>query len=99
VYGSPRIYKALKARGEGVCENTVADIMKERQIRAKSKKKFMPATTDSRHQQPIAPNALDRQFDAQRPNQKWAVDITRSSLQPTTRSYGFTHPNATGGIF
>jgi transposase InsO family protein len=76
VYGSPRICQALRAGGESVCENTVADIMKERQIRANTKKKFVPRTTDSRHQQPIAANVLDRQFDAPSPDRKWAVDIT-----------------------
>lgn len=76
VYGSPRVCQVLKARGEQVCQNTVADIMKQRQIRAKGKKKFVPKTTDSRHQQPIAGNLLNRQFDAPLPNQKWTVDIT-----------------------
>ena len=76
VYGSPRVCQALRAQGESVCENTVADIMKERQIRAKSKRKFVPRTTDSAHQQPVADNVLDRQFDAALPDQKWAVDIT-----------------------
>lgn len=76
VYGSPRVCRALVAQGERVCENTVADIMHERQIRAKSKKKFVPATTDSRHQQPVADNLLDRQFDADLPDRKWAADIT-----------------------
>jgi putative transposase len=76
VYGSPRVCRVLKAQGESVCENTVADIMKERQIRAKSKKKFVPRTTDSRHEQPVAENVLDRQFNAALPNRKWAVDIT-----------------------
>jgi len=76
VYGSPRVCRALNAQGERVCENTVAAIMKQRQIRAKSKKKFVPRTTDSNHQQPLAPNLLDRQFDATTPNTKWAVDIT-----------------------
>jgi transposase InsO family protein len=76
VYGSPRICRALRARGEKVCENTVADIMNERQIRAKTKKKFVPRTTDSRHERPVAENLLDRQFQARLPDQKWAVDIT-----------------------
>jgi transposase InsO family protein len=76
VYGSPRICEALKAQDICVCENTVADIMKERQIRAKSKKKFVPRTTDSNHQCPVVKNVLDRQFDAEGPNQKWVVDIT-----------------------
>jgi transposase InsO family protein len=76
VYGSPRVYRALKVQGESVCENTVADIMKERQIRAKRKRKFVPRTTDSRHRQPIADNVLGRQFYAPLPDQKWAADIT-----------------------
>jgi transposase InsO family protein len=76
VYGSPRVCQALRAQGVSVCENTVADIMKERQIRAKRRKKFVPRTTDSRHQQPVTANVLDRQFDAKLPNRKWAVDIT-----------------------
>lgn len=76
VYGSPRVHRALLAAGEQVCENTVAKLMRERGIRAKVKRKFVPCTTDSRHDQPVAPNRLDRQFHAPKPNQKWAVDIT-----------------------
>jgi len=76
VYGSPRILKALKAQGESVCENTVAKVMRAEHIRAKTKRKFVPRTTDSRHDRPVARNVLDRQFTADLPNQKWAVDIT-----------------------
>ena len=76
VYGSPRVFRALKARGESVCENTVAKVMRERRIRAKSKRKFVPRTTDSAHRQPVAPNVLGRQFEAAVPDRKWAVDIT-----------------------
>jgi transposase InsO family protein len=84
VYGSPRVCQALKAQGERVCENTVADIMRERQIRAKGKGKFVPRTTDGRHDQPVAANLLDRQFDAPLPNRKWAADIT---YIPTDRGW------------
>ena len=76
VYGSPRIFKTLVARGESVCENTVAKVMKAAGIRAKTKKKYVPTTTDSNHANPVAGNVLDRQFTAELPNQKWAVDIT-----------------------
>jgi transposase InsO family protein len=76
VYGSPRVCQVLKSQGERVCENTVAGIMKERQIRARRKRTFVPRTTDSAHQQPPADNVLARQFDAPRPDRKWAVDIT-----------------------
>jgi transposase InsO family protein len=76
VYGSPRVCQALAAQGEKVCQNTVADIMREQEIRAKTKAKFVPRTTDSNHACPVAENELDRQFTAELPNQKWAVDIT-----------------------
>lgn len=76
VYGSPRVYQALKRQGQRVCENTVAKVMKSHQIRAISRRKFVPRTTDSRHQQTVADNVLDRQFNAELPNQKWAVDLT-----------------------
>jgi putative transposase len=76
VYGSPRVHQALKANGESVCRNTVAKVMKEQRIRAKSKRKFVPRTTDANHRQPVAANLLDRQFAADVPNRKWAVDIT-----------------------
>lgn len=76
VYGSPRICQALRAEGESVCENTVAGVMRDREIRAKTKRKFVPRTTDSNHSSPVAPNVLDRQFNAALPNQKWAADIT-----------------------
>lgn len=76
VYGSPRVFQALKASGESVCENTVAKVMAEQEIRAKSKKTFVPRTTDSAHEQPVAPNVLGRQFQAEFPDRKWAADIT-----------------------
>ena len=76
VYGSPRVWKALKATGESVSLNTVAKVMRSQGLRGKVKRKFVPRTTDSAHAQPIAPNVLDRQFAAKAPNRKWAGDIT-----------------------
>jgi putative transposase len=76
VYGSPRICRALKAAGEQACENTVAKCMRELGLCARRKRKFVPQTTDSRHDHPVAKNILDRQFAAEKPNAKWVVDIT-----------------------
>ena len=33
-------------------------------------------TTESRHDRPVAPNVLQRDFQADRPNEKWVADIT-----------------------
>ena len=76
VYGSPRVHRVLVAAGENVCKNTVAKVMSEQRIRAKSKKKYVPRTTDSRHERPVADNVLNRDFAAGAPDRKWAVDIT-----------------------
>jgi putative transposase len=76
VYGSPRVCAALRASGERVCENTVAKVMREHDIRAKTARKFVPRTTDGRHQQPVADNVLGRDVDAALPDRKWAADIT-----------------------
>lgn len=76
VYGAPRICRALQAQGESVCENTVARVMKTCGIQARTRKKFIPKTTDSRHGNPLADNVLDRDFEAELPDRKWAVDIT-----------------------
>jgi transposase InsO family protein len=76
VYGSPRVCAVLKAQGEKVCQNTVAKVMKQQEIRAKKKKRYVPCTTDSRHGHAVAENLLQREFAAAAPNQKWATDIT-----------------------
>lgn len=75
-YGSPRICRQLQADGVVVCENTVAGLMRAEGLRARAKRTFVPRTTDSAHGQPVAGNVLDRQFEADRPNRKWAGDIT-----------------------
>lgn len=75
-YGSPRVTAELKESGVSVCENTVAKLMRQAGIKAKVKRRFVPRTTDSEHDHPIAPNRLDRAFAAEAPNRKWTCDIT-----------------------
>jgi transposase InsO family protein len=76
IYGSPRVFRELNARGVKACENTVAKLMSEAEIRSKIVKKYVPKTTDSRHEHAVAANVLDRNFKAEKPNQKWVADIT-----------------------
>ncbi|WP_133141011.1 IS3 family transposase, partial [Legionella maceachernii] len=73
--GAPRIAKRLKTEGELVGKHRVARIMREQGWRAKAAKKFK-ATTNSNHQLPVAPNLLQQNFFAHKPNEKWASDIT-----------------------
>jgi putative transposase len=74
-YGSPRVHAELRARGHGCCVNTVAQLMRQAGIRAKTARKFCH-TTDSNHSRPVADNVLDRQFDPAAPNEVWVADIT-----------------------
>jgi transposase InsO family protein len=74
-YGSPRVQKELAARGHDCCVNTVAKLMRDHEIRAKTARKFR-CTTDSDHDLPVADNLLDRQFDRAAPNEAWVAAIT-----------------------
>jgi transposase InsO family protein len=76
LYGSPRVHRALLIDGEVVSRNTVAKLMRQARIRAKTRRRYVPRTTDSTHHQPIADNLLARDFAAPAPNQKWLADIT-----------------------
>jgi len=83
-YGWPRIWRQLRAEGIHVGKQRVQRLMQQHGIRARGKRRFRIATTDSRHDLPIAPNLLDRNFAAARPNQVWVPDITYST--PSQRS-------------
>jgi putative transposase len=84
-YGSPRMARELNARGVACCVNTVAKVMTEAGIRAKTSRRGV-RTTDSRHRLPVSENVLAREFTASQPNQKWAMDI---SFIPTLEGWLF----------
>jgi putative transposase len=75
-YGWPRIWRQLHAQGIRVGKQRVQRLMQQHGIRARGKRRFRIATTDSRHGLPIAPNLLDRNFTVATPNQVWVGDIT-----------------------
>jgi transposase InsO family protein len=74
-YGSPRMHAELVARGQNCCVNTVAKLMRQHGIAAKTTRKFR-CTTDSNHDLAVADNLLDRQFEPAAVNQAWVTDIT-----------------------
>jgi putative transposase len=74
-YGSPRIYKDLKAAGHSVSENRVARLMRQKGIRGKAKRKFRTTTT-SKHQRPRVENLVKQDFQTSQPNTLWVSDIT-----------------------
>lgn len=74
-YGSPRVAVQLHREGISVNIKTVAKIMQENDIRAKTKKKFKVTTTTTKTKT-AAPNLVQQHFSAVRPNQLWTSDMT-----------------------
>jgi len=75
VYGSPRIHEELNDNGLSCSPNRVARVMKKEGIRAIVPRKFK-ATTNSKHNFPVAPNLLKQDFNVKEPNKVWLADIT-----------------------
>lgn len=74
-YGSPRIVRDLRDAGEPCSVNRVARLMQSAGLKARHKRRRLPGQSLSVVHS-IAPNLLDRQFEATEPNQKWAADFT-----------------------
>ena len=75
IFGSKKITKKLRSQGEKVSRGLVSRIMQEKGLRSKVVKKYR-ATTNSKHNLPVAENLLNREFNATRLNEKWVSDIT-----------------------
>jgi putative transposase len=75
IYGSPRVHRELRAKGIRTSRKRVERLMRQRGLRGRQKRRFV-RTTDSRHDRPVAPNLLQRNFAADQPNQAWVGDVT-----------------------
>ena len=75
-YGSPRLCASLRQAGERCGKNRIARLMRENEMKARQKRRFVPRTTQSNHDHPIAPNWLSKVPRPDQPDQIWVVDIT-----------------------
>jgi putative transposase len=74
-YGSPRLTRELQDEGLQAGRRRTARLIRENGLKARQKRRFK-RTTDSHHSFPVAPNLLEQDFSAERPNEKWAADIS-----------------------
>jgi putative transposase len=74
-YGAPRIKSALEDNGKNVSRKRTNRLMREAGCETRYRKQFVH-TTNSKHSSSIAENKLNREFQADKPNQKWVTDIT-----------------------
>jgi len=75
-YGSPRVTRVLQSRAIVCSENRVARRMRTLGLAARSKKAFVPRTTDSRHGGSVSPNLLLHRSAPRAAHQVWLSDIT-----------------------
>jgi putative transposase len=80
-YGAPRVEKELRKKGRCHGRNRVARLMQETGLCGRQKGRYRVRTTDSNHDQPIAPNRLAQAPKATGPNQLWVADITYIETQ------------------
>jgi putative transposase len=78
IYGSLKITRVLRQQNdlESACRNTVAAAMRELGLKSRVRNRFTPTTTQTDPTKQPAPNTLDRDFTATKPNEKWVTDIT-----------------------
>ena len=75
-YGSPRLRAALRQQGQRISRRRVRRLMRQHGLRGAQPRRFVPQTTDSRHDQPIAPNRLAEAPAPTGPDQQWVTDLT-----------------------
>ena len=85
-YGSPRLHADLIEQDEQVSRKRVIRLMQENGLKARTRKRFT-LTTMSDHDQPVAANLLDRQFEAAAPNQRWVGDTTEFVIDSSGKLY------------
>mgnify|MGYP000392097961 CR=1 FL=1 len=74
-YGTRRLKREYAKLGYVVSRRRIGRLMTQAGPVCKTKKKFK-ATTDSKHNKPMAPNLLDRQFTVSQPDRYYVGDMT-----------------------
>ena len=85
-YGSPRVHEDLIEWDEHVSRKRVIRLMQADGLKARVRRRYKN-TTMSDHDQPVADNLLDRQFDADAPNQRWVGDTTEFVIGTSAKLY------------
>lgn len=76
-YGRRRMTTEVRETlGRPVNEKRIGRLMREHHLASRKRRRFRVVTTDSKHAHPVAPNVLERDFQATAPNQKWVADLT-----------------------
>jgi len=83
-YGDYKTWRALRDRGETCGRHRVTRLRRLDGLVAKRVRRFRQTYVARSNHEPVAPNLLNRNFTATRPNQVWVTDIT---FVPTRRGW------------
>ena len=78
-YGSPRVHREVRDGGWRCSRQRVARLMREAGLRARTRLRWRPQTTNSKHGYAVADNRLQRRFDVKEvggPDRVWCGDVT-----------------------
>lgn len=75
-YGARRVWRDVLSLGIDCGLHRIERLMRSQALRARPRRRGLPKDDGPRQTSSIAPNVLDRQFVADRPNQKWIADFT-----------------------
>jgi putative transposase len=75
-YGARRVWRDVLAEGVSCGLHKIERLMRSQALRARPRRRGLPKDEGARPASATAPNVLDRQFTASRPNQRWIADFT-----------------------
>ena len=75
-YGSRRVWRDVLAEGVACGLHKIERLMRAQALQARPRRRGLPKDEGDRLLAALSPNLLDRQFEAERPNQKWIADFT-----------------------
>jgi putative transposase len=75
-YGARRVWRDVLEEGFACGLHRIERLMRQQALRARPRRRRLPSDAGERQAGAIAPNALNRQFEAPAPNRKWIADFT-----------------------
>ena len=75
-YGARRVWRDVLADGASCGLHRIERLMRQQALRARPRRRRLPADSGERQAGAVAPNVLERSFNAPAPNRRWIADFT-----------------------
>ena len=75
-YGARRVWKDVLADGVSCGLHRIERLMRQQALRARPRRRRLPSDSGERQAGAVAPNVLERSFNAPAPNRRWIADFT-----------------------